>query len=276
MRRPSANRRHLTRQVVVVSPSTQRVMRLSVLALALAPMAFVPPTVTGQARPSITTADQLVRAMHDRYAATWYHTLSFQQDAIRTMPDGSTQTQVWLEAADVPGKLWIETGPHDSGNGAIYRNDSLYVIRGGQVARSLKQRNALLILGFDVYRQPAAVTSRILAEEGFVMGPVRSDSWQGRSVWVAGAAAGDAHHKQFWVDKQRLLFVRMIAPDAQDSTKTSDIRFNKYRKHGGGWVSPEVDFLVDGKRTLLEVYANVKVDVALDKSRFDPASWKTK
>src|SRR5438477_5524120 len=82
-----------------LSIPTHRVMRLSVLALAFAPLA-----AGAQPRPSIATADQLVRAMHDRYAATWYHTLSFQQDAIRTMPDGSTTTQVWLEAADIPGR----------------------------------------------------------------------------------------------------------------------------------------------------------------------------
>ena len=112
-----------------------------------------------QPKASITTAEQLVRAMHDKYANTWYRTLSFQQDAIRTMPDGTTQTQVWLEAAEVPGKLWIDTGPRGAGNGAVYRNDSLYVIRGGQVTRSVKQRNPLLILGFDVYRQaPEAIS----------------------------------------------------------------------------------------------------------------------
>jgi hypothetical protein len=76
------------------------------------------------------------------------------------------------------------------------------------------------------------------------------------------------------IGKDRLLFVRLLQPAGQDTSRTSDIRFNKYAKYGGGWVAPEVDFLVDGKRTLLELYADVQVDVPLDQKRFDPAGWK--
>jgi hypothetical protein len=222
----------------------------------------------------ITSADALIREMHARYAGRWYRTLSFQQDAIRYLPNDSTTKEIWLEGADLPGKLWIDVGPRGQGNGVIYRNDSLYVMRNFAVARSAKGRNALLLLGFDVYMQPPEVTIRMLEEEGFHLSSVREDEWQGRDVYVVGAAAGDLRSRQFWIDKERMLFVRVIQPDNQTPPHITDIRFNKYAPYGGGWVAPEVDFLTDGKRTLLEIYDSVRVNVPSDPRRFDPARWK--
>jgi hypothetical protein len=224
--------------------------------------------------PTFATGEELVRAMHDRYATTWYRTLSFQEDAIRTAPDGTTSTEVWLEAAEIPGRLWIDTGPRGGGNGVIYRGDSLYVIRGGDVTRALAQRNLLLVLGFDVYRQPVETTMQVLRDEGFRLDTVRTDTWEGRPVYVVGAAAGDSTTKQFWIDAERLVFVRLLEPDGKEPAHVSDIRFEKYERQGGGWVAPRVDFLVDGKRTMLETYSNVRVDVPLEAWRFEPKEWK--
>jgi hypothetical protein len=231
-------------------------------------------SATQKAEAPIASGQDLLRAMHDRYATSWYRTLSFQEAAIRSLPNDSTSTEIWLEAAEIPGKLWIDTGPRGAGNGVVYRNDSLYVLRRFEVARAAKQRNELLILGFDVYGQAPEVTARMLEEEGFRLTSIHPDTWEGRAVYVVGADRGDLRSKQFWIDKERLLFVRLLQSDNQTPPHMTEIRFNKYQRYGGGWVSPEVDFLVDGKRTLLEVYDSIKVDVQLDPRRLDPARWK--
>ena len=100
-----------------------------------------------------------------------------------------------------------------------------------------KQRNPLLILGFDVYGQPPERTSTILAEEGFALDRFHTDTWQGRPVYVVGAAPGDLKSRQFWVDAERLLFVRLLQPTGTGGERTTDIHFNKYERVGGGWIA---------------------------------------
>src|SRR5205807_992838 len=83
---------------------------------------------------------------------------------------------------------------------------------------------------------------------GFDLATVHEETWDGRPAYVIGARAGDVRTRQFWVDKERLLFVRLLEPGQRDTTRTSDTRFNEYRPVGAAWVSAEVAFLVDGRQ----------------------------
>jgi len=53
--------------------------------------------------------------MHDRYAKTWYDTLTFTQKSTTYNPDGTTKIETWYEAALLPGKLRIDIGPPADG-----------------------------------------------------------------------------------------------------------------------------------------------------------------
>lgn len=223
---------------------------------------------------AITNGAEVVAAMHDRYADTWYRTLRFRQTVVRTRADGShPPEEVWLEHAEIPGKLRIDRGREYSGDGYIYADDSLFVFQGGKVTRRLAQRNVLLILGFDVYRQSVGKSIQILVSEGFDLGRVHTDTWQGRPVWVVGAPAGDLHTAQFWIDRERLVFVRLIQPGRGANAGLQDIRFDDYRPLGQGWISPLVRFLVDGKEIDREEYFDIQVDPVLREGLFDPARW---
>ena len=92
---------------------------------------------------------------------------------------------------------------------------------------------------------------------------------------VAAGAPGDLHSPQYWVDRDRLLFVRLVEPVYGDSSKTTDIRFGDYRTAGGGWVATRVEAYTGGTRTLLEEYDDVRADVPLDPALFDPRRWTT-
>ena len=46
----------------------------------------------------IRNGEDLLRAMHDRYAKTWYHTLTFTQKSTTFNPDGTTKVETWYEA----------------------------------------------------------------------------------------------------------------------------------------------------------------------------------
>ena len=109
----------------------------------------------------------------------------------------------------------------------------------------------------------------------FDLSQFREDTWQGRPVYVVGAKAGDLHSPQFWIDQKNLYFVRMLRPTGKDGTQTQETEFNKYQKLGGGWMAPEVIFMVDGKVVTTEKYSEIRGDVTLDPKLFDPQSWTT-
>ena len=101
-------------------------------------------------------------------------------------------------------------------------------------------------------------------------GNYASDSFAGNR-----AKAGDLHSRQFWVDKERLVFVRMLEPGQRDTSITSETQFNDYRVFGSGWVSAQVLFLNKGQRVWMEEYDQIKVDVPLTDGTFDAQRWKT-
>ena len=213
---------------------------------------------------------QIIRAMHDRYAGAWYRTLSFVQRNTATRPDGTTEHSVWREYAALPGKLRIEFTPADSGNGILFVNDSQFVFHADTIASASAFIHPLMVLGFDVYFDAAEHTVARLERLGFDLATVRDDTWQGRPAYVVGAKG-----RQFWVDRERLVFVRLLEPGQRDTTRTSDIRFNKYQPAGGAWISAEVAFLVDGLERWLEEYTEIRTGDVLPDALFDPRRWAT-
>lgn len=234
------------------------------------------PAATRPAAAQIRTPEQLIAAMHDRYAGKWYTTLSFTQKTTRHLPNDSVRVDTWREWGAMPGRLRIEMGPPEAGNGAIYANDSVYGIRGGRATVRRAQRNSLMVLGFDVYAQPAERSMEILRDEGFLPGVLSTDTWNGRPAYVVRAEVNGAH-REFWVDAENLLYVRSREPLPGDTTHTKmmDVRFESYRPYGGGWVAERVDILADGKPLQMEEYTDVKVNQPFSPDLFDPDKWTT-
>jgi len=220
----------------------------------------------------ISNGHDLIAAMRARYEGKWYHTVTFHQTTTVSLASGRDLVQHWLEAAEVPGRLRIDTDVPPKGNGTLFVNDSVFSFSGGKLVRADAGVNELLVLGFDVYGQSATVTERVLARRGFDLNKLHDATWEGRPVYVVGAASGDTTSKQFWIDRERLVFVRMIEPSPRGR---SDIRFNQYVRTGSGWIAAEVEQLVDGKRRLLEQYSDIHSNVPLSEALFDPHQWST-
>ena len=214
--------------------------------------------------------EAVIRAMHDKYATSWYRTLSFTQKSTIRTPADTMMVETWKERALLPGHLRIDVERGPRSVAAVYSGDSLFVWRGDSVLTRAATRNILLVIGFDVYRQPAETTLAVLAAEHFPMAPMHEEKWEGRPVYVIGAPAGDVHSHQLWIDKDRLLFVRSIEPDDRDSTKTLDIRFDNYVKVGGGWLSERVEIYRDGKLVQREEYSDVRTNEPIDTQIFVP------
>jgi outer membrane lipoprotein-sorting protein len=224
---------------------------------------------------TIKTSEDLIAAMRKKYVKSWYKTTTFKQITTDFDKDGSKKAAVWYEAISMPGRLRIDFDPIKSGNGILFANDNIYSFKDGKLENSRPLIHPLVLLAFDVYFLPVDQTMAKLKQLKFDLSVFREDTWQGRSVYVVGAKAGDQHSPQFWIDKQRLYFVRMFRPAGKDGVSTSEIQFNKYQRLGGGWISPEVIFMLDGKTTTTEEYSELRANVNLDDKLFDPEAWTT-
>jgi hypothetical protein len=227
----------------------------------------------------IHSGDALIRAMYNRYKDTWYRTLTFTQKSTTYKPDGTISAETWYEALSIPAKLRIDIGPLANGNGYVMVDGHVTIVKDHKITATQPLVNMLLVLGFDVYRQDADTTAKVIKDEGYDLTKVHEDTWDGKAAYVVGADKGDLKSKQFWVEKETLLFVRDIEPARGDPGKMDDIRFIHYGPMAGAWVAAGVEVYTEGKKVFSEDYtdiqANAKLDPAIwDAKQFDTTHWE--
>jgi outer membrane lipoprotein-sorting protein len=223
----------------------------------------------------IKTGEDVLRAMHDRYAKTWYQTLTFTQKSTTYNPDGTTKAETWYEALSLPAKLRIDVGPPAAGNGFLLVDGNVAIFRDGKQVNSRRQVNMLLVLGFDVYGQAPEQTISVVKAEGYDLQKVHEETWQGEPVYVVGADKGDLKSKQFWVEKKRQLFVRLFEPAPTDPNRAQEVRFEDYRELSGGWIAARVVVFADDKKVFSEEYSDIQANPKLDSGVFDPKLFTT-
>ncbi len=223
----------------------------------------------------IHTGEDLLRAMHARYEASWYKTLTFTQKSTTYKPDGTSSAETWYEAALLPGKLRIDIGPAANGNGYIMVDGTATVVKGDKVTGTFPLVNILLVLGFDVYTEDPDTTIKVVRGEGYDLSKLHEDTWEGHPAYVVGAGKGDLTSKQFWVTKDTLLFVRVIEPARGDPKKLDDVRFMDYRPLAGAWVAARVEVHSEDKLVFSEDYTDIQANVKLTPAVFDPQQFST-
>ena len=223
-------------------------------------------------------APQDGRALLDRmrtaYVGKWFKTVTFTQRTIQTR-NGITDTTTWYEALKAPDRLRIDIGNPKNGNGVVYTADSLYVVRAGQVTRTVAVGNQFLPFVMGVYVQPLDTTLRQIQPYNFDLTSLYSTSWHGRPTYVAGAqSAADTTSPQFWIDQERLVVVRMIlAMSPNAPTEVTDIRLDDYRPVAGGWLAVSVAIVRDGQVIQKEDYADWRGNVDLSPDFFVAETW---
>ena len=244
-------------------------MRVALWISTLLALALTPP------QPAIRSATDLIAAMQQQYGGSWYKTATFVQKTTTVAADGTSKVATWYEALAVPGSLRIDFTPVSDGNGVLFTDGKTFSFKDGKVASSRPYVHPLMLLGFDIYKLPAAAVTAELAALKFDLTKFHTETWQGRPAFVVGAEAGDLKSAQFWIDQEHLYFVRLIRPGGPDNAQTLETQFNKYQRLGGGWMAPEVIFKTDGRVVTIEEYSELRADVALDSNLFNPDFWTT-
>jgi len=228
----------------------------------------------GAAQPAGEVA---IRAIHARWNGKTYKTLTFVQET--QFGDGRRET--WFESLKAPGLLRIDIAPGDStARLMLFRGDSIYQGRRGRAVVGRPYVHPLMVLFTDIASDDPATTIRKVSALGFDLTKSRDDTFLGKAVTVIGAGLGDSTSAQFWIEKDRQLVVRLIEPERQPGAGASDTRVLRYTRAGEGWVESEITFHQGGKLVQRELYNEVKVNVPLDASIFEPVlanvpSWIT-
>jgi phosphohistidine phosphatase SixA len=225
------------------------------------------------ASPAPRDGVELVTRMHDRYAGKWYRTVTFTQTTTQHAPDGTVHVSTWHESLRAPGTLRIDVGAPADGNVIIYTRDSSYRVRAGKLIRAGEDPNPFMPFVVTMYHVPVAETLGELARWHFDLSRIRADTLAGRPAWVVGARdASDTTSAQFWVDAERLVVTRFItAPEAM--APGFDVLLGDYQPLGGGWIATDVDIRIGGKSVQREQYADLRANVELAPSFFDPHQW---
>ena len=265
----------------LLSTSTPRLAGVGLFILAAAchrqPPAAAPTPVTPAPKPAppeataISSGATALDAMHSRYAPSWFKTLTFVQKTTLYLPSGGDLVQTWYNALSLPGRMRVDTDRKSRG-GVLYVGDSVFTFASGKRTSADSRLNDLLVVAFDAYTQPSSRTQAQLRRLGYDLSRFHEGTWQGRPVYVIGALRGDTTSDQLWLDRDRLVVVRMIGSGRQGRT---DTHLLNYVQTGGGWVATEIVQLVNGKRRIVEQYSDLRPNVSLSDDLFDPKSWSS-
>jgi hypothetical protein len=234
-----------------------------------------PHHLTGQQRPADPRDGRgVLEQMYAAYQGRWYSSLAFVQQTTIYKADGGRDTSTWFESLKGPDQLRIDFGKPGP-FGGIFTAESTYIFRDGKLARSAVEGNPFLPLIMGVYLQPVEQTVRGANHHGFDLNQLYSSTWEGRRVYVVGAAsASDTTSSQFWVDAERMIVVRMLLAPSSGAT-AADIRLGQYVKVGEGWLATHIDVLVGGKPRQVEDYTEWSSTVPIPDALFNRTTWVT-
>jgi len=202
---------------------------------------------------NVIDGEAVISLMHGTYKAKWYPNVTFEQKAMIYNNDTLVSEQIWLEALEMGEGLTIKFDSISSGNGYIFKNDSIYVFKDGVTVGKRKRVHDILELGFNVYKQPVEKTIKKLkkADVDFSYYEQNNDYY----------IIGNPEIKRVWIEKERLLFYKIESKN--ENGDISKIEFNKYEPIGEGWIAPEVVFYTNDKITFKEEYFNIQLPDSL-------------
>lgn len=213
--------------------------------------------------------EALLRRMNAAHRGTWFTSLVFVQRT--TWPGSERPEETWYETMQRPGflRLDMERGGRMIGR-AIFRADSVYQETEGRPPVARAVLHPLLLLLHDIHVGNADSVITKVRTLGFDLSRTGEATWEGAKVITVGAITGDSTSRQFWVDTERLVVVRLIQPAA--SGAMSDTRIGRFSRERDALVEREITFLTDGRVTLVEEYTWIRTGTTIPALVFDPAS----
>lgn len=216
--------------------------------------------------PAAPTGEAIVRSAYARYAGKWPRTITYIQ---RTEEMGNQRPQTWYTAMELPGRMRIDIAPMGVGRALITRGDSTYSFGAGRLGGISAMPNPLLLLMHDLHTQAPERTIAALKALQFDLTRSRTDTFRGRAMLVVGAGNGDSTSNQFWLDREKLIVVRLLYNRRQFEARMAD-----FQRAGGGWVEGGIEIWNMGQLVRAETISEVKVGMKHEAGLFDASVYK--
>ncbi|MCP4724328.1 MAG: hypothetical protein GY863_04805 [bacterium] len=221
-------------------------------------------------QPQILTGEDVIRAMYAKYEGKWFRNMSLKQNIIRYNRDGTVRSDgIMTEQLRLPGIVRGNTLPMEDGNAEIFKDNTYHIFQNGKLVNKQRYIHGVLILGFDVYLQEPEKTIALLEEDGVDFSKMHETVWQDKPVYVVGTDSSDLSVNQFWIEKERLVVVRLFKKSVRNAAMVNEIQFNKLEPLGEGWVAGELIFKLNGKMYIHETYVEFKIEDGFPDKIFD-------
>ncbi|MCB0663859.1 MAG: hypothetical protein KDC24_14020 [Saprospiraceae bacterium] len=231
---------------------------------------FICSTVSGFAQ--FKSARELVHKMYVDVKENPMAGFTFRQETIRYRTDTlSGDTSTWYEAIQYPDKFRIDFGDPAEGNAVLYKNDSAYIFKGGQLDKSRFEPMPLLFLEGGMAFYPFKAVMPRLQELGLDTSILSKQDWMGKSYWVLGAKPGDLNARQVWVDANSLMPIRRLDP--HPSGKTIELVYKNFKDFDGHQIETRVDIFVEGKFIQKEFYHDIDPNPSIPEDFFEPSKF---
>ncbi len=186
-----------------------------------------------------------------------------------------SKNETWYEAYSAPGFLMVKYNSMSSGDGIIFERGYMHVFENSNRKERIPKNNDLSILSWDVYHQPAKLTTQQLLELKYDMTKVKDTIWEGKEVYIIGNQKFNHNFKNIIIDKKRL-YVLATRNKQKDTLK--ETLFKSYKKINGHFIATQRDFYENKKLVKRELYKNIKFPDTIDRTiyqaeRFNGARW---
>lgn len=221
---------------------------------------------------SFKTGTEVMRFLHETYRNGPCKAYTFSQKNTHYRNDSIIGKSGWQEAIEFPDKFRIDFGDKASGNFVIFKNDSSYRYKNGELkTRKADANTLLLLLGGMYYRSLEDVLAR-LEKAGYNTAVLSKQRLNRQKVYVVGAAKGDVSSNQIWISKNTWRIVRIIEKTGENGSM--DVSFDRHQAHCKGYVESKVTFKRNGKIEQVEEYEAITPVENFPDDVFNPAQVK--
>jgi hypothetical protein len=196
-------------------------------------------------------ADFVIRQMYARWSSEWPKNKQFSQRVYLYQQDSLVKEEVWHEWMTSPGFLRIDFYETNSGNGMLFRNDSMYFYQQNRVVSAIEKTHYLLLLADDVFAQEPEITLKKLTKLGFRI----DQGYATDSHFVVGALSEqDTLSSQFHVHRDSLFLTKVYM---NENDVLSRVDMQNYTMIGSAPSETRVVFYTNGNLRMIEEYFNI-------------------
>ena len=211
---------------------------------------------------SITSTEELLRAMKKENDGKWFQNFTFKQRTYRySESEELIDSTIWHEFVHYPSYFRIDRDI-DNKHYTIYRNDSTYNFRNDSLIQAADQPAVHLLYKGGLYFMSLEESLEKLDKYGYDKNVFMQEVFNGEPVYSVGDST-----MQFKVHADH--FYCMNRTYTTNSGKRVVATYDNFKRLKNGWVEQTVTFEVDGVKRLYEEYYDIKSPDKLNMELFD-------